>query len=48
MKLLKIAVIGDSHVNFFGGHEYLSFMPLSSLRNLSHWDGGGVLTFVMV
>ena len=27
MPVRKIAVIGDSHVNFFGGHEYLTFTP---------------------
>ena len=25
MSTEKIAVIGDSHVNFFGGSEYISF-----------------------
>lgn len=28
LKLEKIFVIGDSHVNFFGGHEQITFIPI--------------------
>ena len=39
-----IAVIGDSHVNFFGGSEYITFTPfLHKLRT-----GGGAWESILV
>jgi len=34
----KIAVVGDSHVNFFGGVERINFLPVEGLTTL---PGGG-------
>lgn len=36
----KIAVLGDSHVNFFGGSEKINFLPIEGLM---HLPGGGVV-----